>query len=433
VNRQKVVGKVGKFNICVRPEQLTSHAGTVLLQDFAQRLGIEELLEEELHVKTRERGYGESAAIKGLVYNMILGGEHLSDLEVLRGDLGTQELLKAEGILAPTTAGEFLRKFDIGDIYDLQRVHLRLQERIRPHQQSSTCTIDLDSSIYEQASTYKEGSTKAYNGEVGYHPLLAFWAEEGELLFSPLRRGNAHTARNVRWFLRQMRKRVPETAAKKLRADSGFYSHGVVEWCESEGFTFTITADQTEPLLAAIMALPEPTWRPVPEYDLAEVAELRYQPTGWTHPYRYIIKREVAETKTGELYWKYHATVTNVEDQSARALVVWHLQHAAMENAIKEHKSGFGLEKLPTQKFHANWAYLLIGQLAFNLLAWFKRLVLPPGYHRTTIKTIRHHLLNLAGKIVHTARRCFFMLSDHYRYQAVWQFAIVRLTHFQSG
>jgi Transposase DDE domain group 1 len=433
VNRQKVVGKVGKFNICVRPEQLTSHAGTVLLQDFAQRLGIEELLEEELHVKTRERGYGESAAIKGLVYNMILGGEHLSDLEVLRGDLGTQELLKAEGILAPTTAGEFLRKFDIGDIYDLQRVHLRLQERIRPHQQSSTCTIDLDSSIYEQASTYKEGSTKAYNGEVGYHPLLAFWAEEGELLFSHLRRGNAHTARNVRWFLRQMRKRVPETAAKKLRADSGFYSHGVVEWCESEGFTFTITADQTEPLLAAIMALPEPTWRPVPEYDLAEVAELRYQPTGWTHPYRYIIKREVAETKTGELYWKYHATVTNVEDQSARALVVWHLQHAAMENAIKEHKSGFGLEKLPTQKFHANWAYLLIGQLAFNLLAWFKRLVLPPGYHRTTIKTIRHHLLNLAGKIVHTARRCFLMLSDHYRYQAVWQFAIVRLTHFQSG
>jgi hypothetical protein len=424
---------VGKFNICVRPEQLTSHAGTVLLQDFAQRLGIEELLEEELHVKTRERGYGESAAIKGLVYNMILGGEHLSDLEVLRGDLGTQELLKAEGILAPTTAGEFLRKFDIGDIYDLQRVHLRLQERIRPHQQSSTCTIDLDSSIYEQASTYKEGSTKAYNGEVGYHPLLAFWAEEGELLFSHLRRGNAHTARNVRWFLRQMRKRVPETAAKKLRADSGFYSHGVVEWCESEGFTFTITADQTEPLLAAIMALPEPTWRPVPEYDLAEVAELRYQPTGWTHPYRYIIKREVAETKTGELYWKYHATVTNVEDQSARALVVWHLQHAAMENAIKEHKSGFGLEKLPTQKFHANWAYLLIGQLAFNLLAWFKRLVLPPGYHRTTIKTIRHHLLNLAGKIVHTARRCFLMLSDHYRYQAVWQFAIVRLTHFQSG
>src|SRR5262249_48273795 len=186
-------------------------------------------------------------------------------------------------------------------------------------------------------------------------PLLAFWAEEGELLFSHLRRGSAHTARNVLWFLRQTLKRVPETVVKKLRADSGFYSKEVVEWCETEGFTFTITADQTEPLLAAITALPEQGWCPLPEYDLAEVTELRSKPTRWAHPYRYIIKREVAETKAGELYGKYHATVTNEEDLSAREIVVWHLQHAAMENAIKEPKSGFGLEKLPTQKFHAHW------------------------------------------------------------------------------
>ena len=64
MNKQKVVGKVGKFNICFRSEQLTSHAGTVLLHDFAQRLGVEEVLDEELHVKTRERGYGESEAIE---------------------------------------------------------------------------------------------------------------------------------------------------------------------------------------------------------------------------------------------------------------------------------------------------------------------------------------------------------------------------------
>jgi DDE family transposase len=104
-----------------------------------------------------------------------------------------------------------------------------------------------------------------------------------------------------------------------------------------------------------------------------------------------------------------------------------------MANAIKEHKSGFGLEKRPTQKFHANWAYLLIGQLAFNLVAWVKRLVLPPPYHRSTIKTIRHHLLNLAGKIVPTARRCFLMLSPSSRYQGVWRFTIDRLAHLQFG
>jgi hypothetical protein len=64
-------------------------------------------------------------------------------------------------------------------------------------------------------------------------------------------------------------------------------------------------------------------------------------------------------------------------------------------------------------------------------VAWFKRLVLPPTYHRTTIKTIRHHLLNLAGKIVHTARRCFLVISNCYRYQWVWHFALKRLAALQ--
>lgn len=433
MNRQKVVGKVGKFNICFRPERLTSHAGVVLLHDFAQRLGVEGLLEEELRVKTRERGYGEGPAIGSLVYNLVLGGEHLSDLDVWRGDVGTQELMGVESVLAPTTAGEFLRKFEIGDVHDLQRVHLRLQQRVRPQQTATTCTIDLDSSIYEQASRHKEGSTKAYNGEIGYHPLFAFWAEEGELLFSHLRRGSAHTARNVLWFLRATLKRVPPELPTKLRADSGFYSKAVVGWCATHGFTFAITADQTGPLLETIGAVPERCWRPLPEYALSEVTEVRYQPTGWGQPYRYVVKRELAEKASGELYWKYHVVVTNDEARTASAVMVWHLQHADMENAIKEHKSGFGLEKLPTQKFHANWAYLLIGQLAFNLMAWFKRLVLPPSYQRVTIKTLRHRLLNLAGKLVHTARRVFLVISDCYRYQAVWQFAMKRLAHLQFG
>lgn len=69
MNQKKVVGKVGRFNIGVRQEQLPSHAGTILLPDFAQRLGVAELLDQELHVKTRERGYEESKAIGGLVYN----------------------------------------------------------------------------------------------------------------------------------------------------------------------------------------------------------------------------------------------------------------------------------------------------------------------------------------------------------------------------
>jgi len=39
VNADRVVGKVGKFNICFREGRLTSHAGVVMLRELADRLG----------------------------------------------------------------------------------------------------------------------------------------------------------------------------------------------------------------------------------------------------------------------------------------------------------------------------------------------------------------------------------------------------------
>jgi len=433
VSEESIVGKAGKFKISFRDVTLSNHAGLVLLQDFVEGLGVGELLDEELKVKQRERGHQESEAVLGLSYNLIAGGGCLLDLNVLRGDVGTQQVIGLERVLAPSTAGEFLRKFDIGDIYDLNRFHQRLQERMRPQQDLECCTLDVDSSIYEQASTRKQGSSKAYNGQIGYHPFFAFWYEAGELVFSHLRRGNAHTSRKAEWCLSQTYKRLPATLPKKLRSDSGFYDHKIISWCEQRQITFGITADQTTPVKAMLLAIQEKEWRDLIRYDLAQVAEFRYQPHGWSRSYRYIAKRELRQDKHGSLYFHYHLFVTNDELTLSKDLLAWHLQHADMENLIKEHKHGFDLEKLPTASFHANWAYLLIGQLAFNLVAWFKKLILPTQYHRATLKTIQHQLFNVAGKIVHSARQFFLVISSEYRYQDVWHFALNKLAQFKNS
>lgn len=432
VSTPSIVGKVGKFNVCFRDVTLSSHAGLALLDDFAQQLGVAQILDEELHVKQRERGYRESEAVMSLSHTLISGGSCLLDLDVLRGDVGTRYLLGQARLMAPTTAGEFLRKFDIGDIHDLYRVHRRLQARVRPAQSAARCTLDVDSSVYVQASTHKQGSVKAYNGEIGYHPFFVFWAEEGELVFSHLRRGSAYTSNKFEWCLTAALKRLPAELPKKLRADSGLYDRKVVAFCEARQITFGISADQTAPLRAMIEAIPETQWQDLIQYELAQVAEFRYRPQRWPHAYRYIVKRELRENKQHQLSFHYHVFVTNDETSPAHDLLEWHLQHAAMENLIKEHKHGFSLEKLPTQNFHANWAYLLIGQLAFNLVAWFKKLILPPDYHRATVQTIRHQVLNVAAKIVRTARQLFLVISQEYRYQDVWSFALAQLAHFKG-
>ena len=242
MNKGTVIGRVGKLNVEFGSQTLSSRSEMILINDFPDRLELPALLDDELSLKQRRRGYCESEAILGLVHNQIVGGTCLGDLEVLRGDPGTLQLLGAASLLAPATAGELLRKFGIGQIRNLQRVTWMLQQQVRSRQTTHECTIDIDSSIYEQASKGKQGSTMSYNGEVGYHLIFAFWDEEDELLFSHLRRGSAHSESKATWFLRETLWRVPDAARKKLRADSAFYCRAVIGLCEDQQITFGITA-----------------------------------------------------------------------------------------------------------------------------------------------------------------------------------------------
>jgi hypothetical protein len=425
----KILGRASKFNITVRETSLTAHSGIVLLQDFVERIRLRELIDSQLRLKERERGYPESENVLALCWNLILGGSSMRDLNVLRGDAGLSELLGVKAVLAPTSAGELLRRFSLREIHALEGILETVAQRIRPFQKSTTVTMDLDSSIYEQCSKRKEGSHKAYNGEIGYQPMFCFWAEEGELLYSRLRSGNRNPAGIAEWFLARVLKVASRGKKRFLRADSAFYTWPLIEMCETEQITYAITADLTKSLREQIEALPEEAWRRF--NDEAQIAELWYAPHTRT-PHRYIAKRVKLVNKQGQPYFSYHCLITNDLRRSPKRLMKWFLKRCAMENLIKEHKSDFGLEKMPTQKFLANWAWFLIGQLAWNLVAWFKRLCLPKDYHVATVRTIRHQLLNVAGKIVHQARQFFLVLSDQYWFQDAWSFALKQLAKLQT-
>jgi hypothetical protein len=432
MNNVTVIGRAGEFNVAFQSSTLSNHAGIVLLRELAQRLGVAAQLDDQLQVKERARGYTEAESLLALVWSQILGGSCLSDLNVLRGDQGTQALLGLTSVIAPTTAGEFLRKFDLGQITALRHELSVLAARVRPWQQSETVTLDFDPSIYEQCSTRKQGSRKAYNGQVGYAPLFCFWAEEQELLYSHLLAGNRNPVRKLLWFWREVQRRLPPGRRVKARGDSAFYHWKFIEALEAAGVTYGITADQTTQLLAQVTALPAQAWHSFGSGTQAQVAEFWYAPDRQPRR-RYVVKREPRKNKKGQGYWHYHVVVTNDLHSTPRQLMRWALKRCTVENLIKEHKTGFGLAKMPTNNYFANWAWLLLGELAFNLVAWFKRLILPEPYHQATIKTIRHHLLNVAGKIVTSGKQFFLMLSEHSFYQDVWAFALKRLADMRSS
>ena len=183
-------------------------------------------------------------------------------------------------------------------------------------------TIDLDSTICETYGLSKEGTRHhGYTGQRGYHPLLAVAAGTGEVLMARLREGRANTARGADHFLRETVGRVRHAGAKgqlTVRADSGFYTHGVVKVCRKTDVRFSITVRQHRSLRHLIEAIPEEDWRPIPYWmeGAAAVAETDYTPFGSeldAVPVRLIVHR-VKPTPGSQLAlfanYSYHAFIT---------------------------------------------------------------------------------------------------------------------------
>jgi hypothetical protein len=246
-------------------------------------------------------------------------------------------------------------------------------------------TIDVDSSIDETYGLQKQGATRfSYIHVRGYHPLYATVAASGEVVHCRLRGGNSHTARGAVSFLAEAFARVRAAGAAgplALRADSGFYSKKVVDACKKADVRFSVTIKLYKGVLAAISAIPEQSWTPIPYWleDGADVAELAWHAfgAGDTGVDCRLIIRRVRPTPGTQLAliatYSYHAFITDA-DGTPVALDADHRRHAVVENAIRDLKYGVGLNHLPSGRFGANAAWLALNVIAHNLSRWTARI-----------------------------------------------------------
>ena len=76
------------------------------------------------------------------------------------------------------------------------------------------------------------GYNPRYHGRKSHHPLLAFLTESNLIVNFWLRPGNSHTANNIEGFLEQTKSHLGDRRIGLLRADSGFLSPKVIDWCD---------------------------------------------------------------------------------------------------------------------------------------------------------------------------------------------------------
>ncbi|MBW2591928.1 MAG: transposase, partial [Deltaproteobacteria bacterium] len=163
-----------------------ANGGIGIIHQMVGKCGLVNEIDRHLELLKRHLPYHESDHILNMAYNVLAGGHCLQDIELLRNDEAWLDALNAEIIPDPTTAGDFLRRFDEDDILELMEAKNTLRKKIW-NQQPQNCLkqaiINVDGTISPTTGEYKEGMDISYNGQWGYHPLVVSLAKTREPLY----------------------------------------------------------------------------------------------------------------------------------------------------------------------------------------------------------------------------------------------------------
>ncbi len=409
---------------------VVSHAGTRLVADLADEAGLAGDLTAALaSIAQRRRRHDPGEVLVDLALSLVDGGECVSDLKVLRD----QPDLFGK-VASQPTAWRVLDAIDEALLAKLQAARAASRARVwSAGLAPQRITLDFDATLID-VHTDKQGAGPTYKRGFGFHPLKVYLDETHEALASKLRPGSAgaNTAADHIELLGAAVAQLPVVTTADdpeggvevlVRADSAGATHGFVDDIEAKGFEFSIGFDITEAVRLAILQVPEGAWetpmtQDMEDRDGAGVAEItsHLDLSSWGKAVRAIVRRE--EPHVGAQFnlfdpggWRHQVFITNSSDADIVFLEARHRGHARVEDRIKAAKD-LGLMRFPAHGFAANAAWLLVADIAQDLIAWTQRLCLEGALATAEPKRLRYTLWHAAGRLVRTARRLILRLDQ---------------------
>jgi hypothetical protein len=303
-------------------------------------------------------------------------------------------------------------------------------------------TVDQDATIIESSNCEALRS----EGERGYQPMLAVWAEMNVVLADEFRDGNVPAMMDPLAVAKRAFAAPPETVTTYyFRGDSACHECNLVDWLRDENradgphgpIGFAISARMSPVLHEAIGKVAESAWEPYgnphPE-QIRECAEVDFVPAEKsekkdTQPLRYLairIRDRQENLFTDGSKVKHFAVVTNIEEWKPSRLIEWHREKAGTIEGVHDVlKNELAAGIMPTKYFGTNagvptdrsssvgWkaAWLRLAVLTYNLLTALKRLALPAEYLTARPKRLRFLIFNTPGRLVHHARSIVLRLA----------------------
>jgi hypothetical protein len=403
-----------------------SRAGTALLGQVADKLGLTSALSRRLGVlKQRRRGHDPGRVIRDVAVMLADGGECVSDLGAVRD----QQALFGP-VASDSTAFRVIDRIasEPALLEALRAAHARARERFwKRHGAPQRLTIDLDATLIT-AHSDKERAAGNYKGGFGFHPLVGYADQTREALAGLLRPGNAgaNTAADHTAVLDLALEQIPAQHVEGIeilvRADSAGATHGLIDYCREAKLRFSVGYELTEPVRQAILELPENAWVAALDQDGSarengEVAEITdsVNLSSWPERTRLIVRRERPHpgaqlSFTDHDGYRFQAILTDQGDDDVAVLECRHRRHAHVEDRIRDDKDT-GLAKFPFKEFALNEVWLEIVLLAHDLIVWTQALLLDGELAKAEPKRLRYRLLHVAGRLAFSGRRAKLQLQ----------------------
>jgi hypothetical protein len=411
-------------------ESLTHFGGLFLIQRFCHKLCLRRRLERILKDAPSWAAYPPADLVLVLLYVLIAGLPRVSKTEILQYNGLFLSLVGLKKFPDQTALRRFLHRVSPQAIRQIARLHDQLRAQLFSLPEARTTLVFHLDSVVLTLYGKQQGARLGYNpkkkGRPSYHPLLCFEAHGQEFWHGSLRPGDAAANTGARALVARCLEKVPShVAVARIRvlADAGFFSGKLVGDLDQRGCGYIIVCRKAK----AYLPLAQKAGFQDMTFGWA-VAEFRFKPRGWNAEHRFIMVRrplpeDPEEAKQLTLFkvgkYAYSAFVTNLQLQP---WMIWktYQKRANVEKSIRELLHSFSLNKIPTQEWVANVAFLQLLLLAYNLVHWFKRLCLPKDYAGATVDTIRNEFLVLPAKLTNRSGRNVLQLPRDYHHHGIF-------------
>jgi hypothetical protein len=446
-----------KLQLSSEPSDTTPYGGLALATGLVRNLGIAQDLNRELSLLASHRPFHESDHVLTHVYNLYAGGTCIEDIADLQTSEPVRRMLGAERIPDPTTAGDFLRRFDADALKTLDQVIDRAQEKVWKRRygkrKAERAIVDLDSCVRPVYGDQKEGTDFTYKGSFGYHPLVISLAGTLECLRLINRPGNTPSADDSETHLRELFPMLGRRFKQVIvRGDSAFAKQAIFDACEEAGHFFAVVSPQQQNFASLFEALPGKQWKPYRQREKPEdrprkrrkrgpnrrrerarsrnkrdlqlkkqwIAEIPYRPERSERTYRLIARyQEIEEHEQGHLFMltRFRYVLSNLPPSvSAEEVMDLTYQRCDQENLIEQLQNGVAGMRMPTGGMLSNAAFGTCARLAHNLKPWLAQLALPMEAMRWEWKRFRRAFVYCAARVVHTARQVHVRFADSHRF-----------------